>query len=239
MQHSIRVFAGRCTVTENDAVQEGEVVAVVKPDNTVLVHDATGYQPTAWLTRADAVQVERDDGGFRLRARKRDETLSLEGESVGHAEFTASPAGPRIGTCPVCDAALVRERGAITCVGCGDTYPLPRDATVTDDTCETCGLPTLSVERGDHFEVCLDRDCESIDDVVRDRFAGAWDCPTCESPLAIERNRGLRASCATCDRSHVIPSGLVSDPCDCGLPTFETRDGMRCLDPECELTGAH
>lgn len=239
MQQSIRVYAGRCTVTENDQTQDGEVVAVVKPDNTVLVHDAGGYQPAAWLTRADAVQVERDDGGFRLRARKGGDTLSLSGQSVGHAEFSVSPSGPRVGTCPTCDAALVRERGAVTCIGCADSYPLPRDATLTDDTCEDCGLPTLSVERGDHFEVCLDRTCESLDDVVRDRFADEWACPDCGEPLSIERNRGLRATCDDCGRSHVIPSGIVGDPCACGLPTFETTDGPRCLDPSCEATGAH
>ena len=239
MQQSIRLYAGRCTVTENDTTQHGDVVAVVKPDNTVLVHDADGYQPAAWLTRADAVQVERDDGGFRLRARKGGDTLSLSAASVGHAEFSASPSGPREGTCPTCNAALVRERGAVTCVGCGDSFPLPRDARLTDDTCEECGLPTISVERGDHFEVCLDRTCESLDDVVQERFDGRWACPTCDEQLDIERNRGLRGSCPACGRSHVIPSGIVSEPCECGLPTFETTDGPRCLDPSCEHTGAH
>ncbi|MFB6094365.1 MAG: DUF91 domain-containing protein [Halanaeroarchaeum sp.] len=239
MQRSIRMFAGRCTVTENDATREGEVVAVVKPDNTVLVHDAEGYQPAAWLTRADAVQVERDDGGFRLRARKGDDRLAVRGSTIGQAEFAVSPSGPRVGTCPHCEAPLVRDRGSVACIGCGREYPLPRDATLTDDTCEDCGLPTISVERGDHFEVCLDRECESIDQAVRDRFAGAWTCPDCASTLAIERERGLRATCPDCDRSHRLPGGIVSDPCACGLPTFETVDGPRCLDPDCEASGAH
>ncbi|MFB6134466.1 MAG: DUF91 domain-containing protein [Halanaeroarchaeum sp.] len=239
MQQTIRAFAGRCTVSETDATQEGTVVALVKPDNTVLVHDVDGYQPMAWLTRADAVQVERNDGGFRLRARKSGETLSISGADVAHAEFAASPSGPRVGTCPTCTNTLVRQRGAITCVGCGESYPLPRDAVLTDDTCEACGLPTLSVERGAHFEVCLDRECESIDAVVRDRFAEEWSCPTCDGTLDIERNRGLRATCGRCDRSHPIPSGIAGDRCECGLPTFETRAGVGCLDPECERTGAH
>ncbi|MFB6069517.1 MAG: DUF91 domain-containing protein [Halanaeroarchaeum sp.] len=239
MTRTTRVFAGRCTVTENDTTQQGAVIAVVKPDNTVLVHDQTGYQPAAWLTRADSVQVERDDGGFRLRARKAGDTLSITAPTVSHAEFATSPAGTRVGTCPRCEAALVRHRGAVTCVACDASYPLPRDATVTDDTCEDCGLPTLSVERGEHFEVCLDRECESVDEVVRERFAGAWSCPDCETPLSVERHRGLRANCPDCERSHVIPSGLTDGTCACGLPAFVTPNGARCLDPECEATGAH
>jgi len=58
---TIRVLAGECTTTftgGRERVQRGHVVVVVKPDKTVLVHDADGYQPVAWLTRADSVTVE-------------------------------------------------------------------------------------------------------------------------------------------------------------------------------------
>ncbi|MFT4957579.1 MAG: DNA topoisomerase-1, partial [Halobacteriales archaeon] len=61
-----RVFAGDCTVI-HDRDDRSEyrgrvVVVVVKADNTVLVHDAEGYQPVAWITRADVVACEREVG---------------------------------------------------------------------------------------------------------------------------------------------------------------------------------
>jgi len=51
---AIRVLAGDCTIiAEDDDRQEyrGRVTTIVKPDNTILVHDTDGYQPVAWLTR--------------------------------------------------------------------------------------------------------------------------------------------------------------------------------------------
>lgn len=68
---SIRVFAGDCTVSfegSRDRTQRGRVVVVAKPDRTVLVHDAGGYQPVAWLTRADSLTVESGPGSFGLVA---------------------------------------------------------------------------------------------------------------------------------------------------------------------------
>jgi DNA topoisomerase-1 len=58
---SIRVFAGDCTTAftgGRDRTRRGRVVIVIKPDRTVLVHDAAGFQPVAWLTRADSLTVE-------------------------------------------------------------------------------------------------------------------------------------------------------------------------------------
>jgi DNA topoisomerase-1 len=60
-RESIRVFAGDCTMEftgGRDCTRRGRVVILVKPDRTVLVHDATGFQPVAWLTRADSLTVE-------------------------------------------------------------------------------------------------------------------------------------------------------------------------------------
>ena len=46
---STRVIAGDCTVTytsdDETHTQRGHVVTLCKPDDTVLVHDADGYQP--------------------------------------------------------------------------------------------------------------------------------------------------------------------------------------------------
>jgi len=58
----VLTVAGDCTVRERDGTdtrqRRGRVVVLVKPDDTVLVHDADGYQPVAWLTRADGVAWE-------------------------------------------------------------------------------------------------------------------------------------------------------------------------------------
>jgi len=235
MQDATRVLAGDCEITydsEETVEKRGAVVVLVKPDDTVLVHDYAGYQPTAWLTRADTVRFKHDDRGFRLVAGKGEETLRIVSKTVyGRAHFPVSPAGPDVGECLDCEGTLVRDSGSVVCVNCRARYGLPRDATVLERTC-SCGLPRIETERGARFEVCLDRECESLDDAVRERFAGRWRCPDCGEILSIERSRGLRANC-DCGRSHVLPTGVVVGDCDCGLPVFETPDGMRCLDPAC------
>ncbi|MFB6110809.1 MAG: DUF91 domain-containing protein [Halodesulfurarchaeum sp.] len=236
MQDPIQVIAGQCTVRhegEETTESEGRVVVLVKPDGTVLVHDATGYQPARWLTRAESVQLSVSEGDFELRAQRDGADLRVSGTGVDVAAFPATAAGPRVGTCPDCGAGLVRAAGAVTCLGCGAAFALPRDATITDATCADCGLPTISVRRGADLTVCLDRRCDPIDEAVRDRFDGEWECPTCGTALRITRNRTLEASCATCEAQYPIPYGTASGACACGLPWFETDRGGRCLDPDC------
>lgn len=240
MQDTLRVFAGQCTVTHEaaDATEtQGEVVVLVKPDNTVLVHDASGYRPAAWLTRADSIRLSRQDDAIDLQATKGEEHLHVTAAETAVAEFPVTVAGEPVGTCPSCSGRMVRASGEVTCLDCGDSYRLPSDATVGEATCETCGLPTISVARGESFEVCLDRDCEAIDSVVTDRFDGEWTCADCGSPLSIERERTLQAACPDCEARYTIPSGEVTGTCECGLPWFETERGGRCLDPDCEADG--
>lgn len=236
MQDPIRVIAGQCTVRHEDeetTESEGQVVVLVKPDDTVLVHDATGYRPAGWLTRAESVQCSLSEGDFELWAQRDGADLRVSGTDVEVSEFPATVAGPRVGTCPDCGAGLVRAGGEVTCLGCGAAYALPRDATVTDATCSACGLPTISVTRGADLEVCLDRQCDPIDDAVRDRFDGEWTCQTCGTDLQVTRNRTLEAYCPSCEAHLPIPNGTVAGTCACGLPWFETDHGGRCLDPEC------
>jgi DNA topoisomerase-1 len=239
MEDAIRVIAGRCTVwheADEQSESEGEVVVLVKPDNTVLVHDVSGYRPAEWLTRADSVQLSLSAGSFELRARADGETLEVTGEDPALSEFPATAAGPSVGTCPECGGSMVRAAGEVSCLGCGATYPLPRNATVTDSTCETCGLPTISLTRGTDLEVCLDRECEPIDAAVRTAFAGEWTCRTCGTDLDIDRARTLGAQCPACETHYPIPDGTVAGTCECGLPWFETDHGGRCLDPECSAS---
>ncbi|MEF8843587.1 MAG: DUF91 domain-containing protein [Haloarculaceae archaeon] len=254
-QHeTTRVVAGDCTVEftgakSTDRAERGRVVAVLKPDHTVLVHDADGYQPAAWLTRPETVFVERDplvvtatDGDQRLRLTVHEATLD--------AEVPASNAGVPVGVCPDCAASegsdgdgtdggvgvLVRGRGAVHCTDCGERYGLPAGATVLDATCD-CGLPTCRVTRGAEFEVCIDRECESLDDRVKEAFDRAWTCPDCGDDLRILRRGGLIAGCAAypdCETGFAVPNGLAVGTCECGLPTFETAGGERCLDAACD-----
>jgi DNA topoisomerase-1 len=260
-QHeTTRVVAGDCTVEftgagSTDRAERGRVVAVVKPDKTVLVHDADGYQPAAWLTRPETTFVERDplvvtatDGDQRLRLTVHEATLD--------AEVPTSHAGVPVGVCPDCSGTsggsddagadgaapdgdggvLVRARGAVHCTDCGERYGLPAGATVLDSTCE-CGLPTCRVTRGAGFEVCIDRECESLDDRVREAFDRAWTCPDCGDDLRILRRGGLIAGCASypdCETGFAVPNGLAVGTCECGLPTFETAGGERCLDAACD-----
>jgi DNA topoisomerase-1 len=238
MHDAIAVTAGDCTSTfDGNRVraheQRGRMVVVVKPDNTVLVHDADGYQPVAWLTRADSVTVDGD----RIEARDGDQHLRVEvHEEFGSGRYPASEAGKPVGTCPSCASALVRVTDGVTCISCNVRYGLPGDATVLEERCD-CGLPKMEIERGHEFQVCLDRDCESMDAAVKRAFDREWDCPNCEGDLRILRRGGLLAGCERypdCDTGFAFPAGTVTGTCSCGLPLFETTGGTRCLDATCE-----
>ncbi|WP_276255328.1 DUF91 domain-containing protein [Halomontanus rarus] len=240
LEDTIRVLAGDCTVIVDGTDREeyrGRVTVIVKPDNTVLVHDVDGYQPVAWLTRADSVSSTSDPtNGFTLSAHKGDQTVRIAAhEQDGFGQYPASEAGTPVGDCPDCGGALVRSSG-VHCVGCGERYGVPADATVRDDYCD-CGLPRMRVERGLAFHVCLDRNCESLDEAVRNAFDREWSCPDCDGDLRILRRGGLLAGCEhypDCDVGFVIPSGVFDGDCGCGLPAFETPSGRRCLDATCE-----
>jgi len=238
MPDGVHVIAGTCT-TEYDggaraSTQRGDVVAVCKPDNTVLVHDADGYQPVAWLTRPASLTVGPD----RIEARDGDERLVVTvHESHGRARYPATPAGAPVGPCPACGGHLVRHSRAVACGGCGDSYPVPADAAVGEaEDCAACGLPTLTVERGAELTVCVDRDCESLDDRVREAFDRAWACPDCGGDLRVLRRGGLVLGCEAypdCETNYSFPAGVLAGTCDCGLPAFETATGTRCLDTAC------
>ena len=236
MYDGTRVLAGECTTTfegDRERTERGNVLVVCKPDNTVLVHDATGYQPIAWLTRAESVTLA--DG--TLTATDGDQRLRVEADGEYEtARYPTTAAGPPVGVCPACDGHLVRTDGTVRCLGCDASHGVPRDATIRDAECD-CGYPRLSVIRGREFEVCIDRDCESLDEAVRAAFDCAWDCPDCGGDLRILRRGGLLAGCEQypdCDTGWGLPAGTVVGTCDCGLPVFETSAGRRCLDTACD-----
>lgn len=240
----MRVLAGDCTIrfdggTDPAREERGHVVVLEKPDGTVLVHDRDGYRPVAWLTRADAVAWDRTGASPALSAVEDGRRLEVTCHAEhGRGSYPASPAGQPVGTCPDCGAVLARVPGALVCLGCGAEHGVPRDATVLDDACAACGLPRMSVDRGETFEVCVDRSCESLDDAIRARFDRAWTCPDCGGDLRIIRRGGLLAGCDNypdCETAYAVPSGTLDGDCEaCGLPTFETPGGRRCLDAACE-----
>lgn len=242
-EQTARVLAGDCTVRFEDGEEtvreeRGAVLAIVKPDDTVLVHDNEGYRPAAWLTRADGVSTRTTDGTPVIDATDGDRRLVVtchDEEAFGRHPLTG--VGPSAGGCPDCGGPLVRTPTAVECLGCHDRYGIPRDASLQDTDCETCGLPTMRVERGDAFTVCVDRGCESLDERVRDRFDRAWGCPACGSSLRILRRGGLIAGCdryPDCDTAFQLPQGMHDADCEeCGLPAFTTDSGRRCLDAAC------
>lgn len=243
-EDSVRVFAGDCTITVDTGDprrQRGAIVVIVKPDNTVLVHDGGGYRPVAWATRADAVHCAEREDSFTVTVVDEDIHLQVECHDQYLAgTYPVSAAGIPVGTCPDCEGSLVRSGGSVSCAGCGTDYPVPRDAEIHSTTC-SCGLPAMGVERGAAFELCIDRSCESLDDAVRGRFDREWDCPECDGDLRIIRRRGLYAGCENypdCDVLFSLPTGVVDGTCECGLPAFETAAGRRCLDSTCEFVSS-
>jgi DNA topoisomerase-1 len=233
---SIRTIAGDCLVRfdgRRERTLRGRVLVVLKPDNTVLVHDVDGYQPVAWLTRPGTLSVTRDP--LWLLASDGDETLRIEAEGeVAVAEHDGTEAGTPVGACR-CGGRLIRAGDRVVCLDCGERFGLPSGASMTDATCG-CGLPTFRVARGERFELCLDYECGSLLEAVRKRFDREWGCPNCDGDLRIRRRGGIIAGCERypdCQTGFSIPDGAVVGTCACGLPRFETPTGRRCLDSGC------
>jgi DNA topoisomerase-1 len=235
----MRVVAGDCTtVYEGDRSEEkrGHVVCVCKADDTVLVHDAEGYRPVAWLTRPEELDVSEEAGTPTIEATDGDQHLRVfVHETFGDGSYPASLAGRPVGECPDCEGPLVRGRGTVACTDCDRSHGLPSDAEVLEETCD-CGLPCVRVVRGHEFEICLDPRCEPLVDVVREAFDGAWDCPDCGAALRVRTpSRGGRPFLGCdgypdCESSFTLPRGELAGTCDCGAPAFRVDGAVTCLD---------
>lgn len=232
-----RLLVGRCRIEYRSASHDqdylGDVIVVCKPDRTVLVHDATGYQPVAWLTRAahlsiDDAGVTATDGDQSLRVR------AIDADRVRDAD--TAEAGTALGECPDCAGPLVHRGAEVGCLDCEEVYPLPSGGTVHEETCPDCGLPTVTVERGVRVTVCVDRACDPLEARLAADLDDRWDCPECTGSLEVVRAGGLLLGCERypdCETGFALPAGRQAGTCDCGLPAFDTSTGRRCLDRAC------
>jgi DNA topoisomerase-1 len=235
MTDSAHVITGRCTTVfegTREQEQHGDMIVLIKPDSTVLVHDAGGYQPVAWLTRPESVTVTGDT----VAARDGDQSLTVTiHEPRARKRHQITEAGLPVGACPDCDDELLRTDGTISCWNCERTHPIPRDATVLDDQCGECCLPRVRVQRGCSLICCPD--CDSLTDRVREAFDRQWGCPECAGNLRVLYRGGILLGCdryPDCEVAYSFPTGTHNGECDCGLPVFETATGRRCLDSGCE-----
>ena len=135
---------------------------------------------------------------------------------------------------------LTHANGAVTCLDCGARYGLPAGAEIPDEACPSCGLPTMRVERGRAFTLCIDRECQSLDAAVTAAFDRTWDCPDCDGRIRIVRNGTLLAGCESYPtarlRSRFRPvSSTASATVAC--QRSKPSRGRRCLDVTCERVG--
>ncbi len=117
------------------------------------------------------------------------EVLEAHEEAIG-AEIKGALLNQNlIGKCKVCggDLRIVRSRRGSKFIGCSGypnckaTYNLPRGARGTDDECEVCGAPKISVPHGkSRDEICVDPGCSS-------RRLG--ECKICGGNMIVKHSR--------------------------------------------------
>lgn len=141
-----------------------------------------------------------------------------------------------VGRCKHCGGSLNRDADIIKC-DCGARYKLPRKADLAPSTC-SCGLPKLKFELLG-VDVCIDRHCENIDQVIARYFAASdYVCPRCHAPLTIVRRKGIIVGCSEyfegCKTAFLLPTNAtIVGRCRCGLPELKLKTKTRCLDTKC------
>jgi replicative superfamily II helicase len=143
-----------------------------------------------------------------------------------------------VGRCKKCGCSLKRAGNIITCE-CGALYKLPNGTELADSTCH-CGLPKLTLQLLGE-DVCIDRQCERIEDVIARHFATSdFVCPRCHSPLTIVRRKGIIVGCTKyydgCKTAFLLPmNAKIIGRCKCGLPKLQLKTKIRCLDTKCRV----
>ena len=157
-------------------------------------------------------------------------------ETRSEDESLLAPQRNSIGYCKHCGGSLKREEDIVQC-DCGARYKLPRKADLAPSTCR-CGLPKLKFELLG-VDVCIDRHCENIDQVVARYFAASdFLCPRCHAPLTIVRRKGIVVGCSEyfegCKTAFMLPTNAtIVGRCKCGLPELKLKTKTRCLDTKC------
>lgn len=166
MTDQIRVYAGECTAAYEGTVNRtarGHVLALVKPDDTVLIHDRAGYSPVAWLTRSASIDIDCDDRP-QITAVDGDQRLTVRFHGLEkRAVFPISVAGVPVGRADASGMGpYVRCRGSVVNITNGDRYALPSETVLLDRSCNACGLPLVRADRTTTRDrpQCLDSDCE-------------------------------------------------------------------------------
>ena len=141
-----------------------------------------------------------------------------------------------VGRCKHCGSSLHREQNVIAC-DCGVSYKLPVRSELAENPCN-CGLPKFTLNLFG-VDICIDRKCESTEDVIARRFAaGEFTCPRCHGPLTVVRRKGIIVGCVRyydgCKTAFLLPTNAaIVGRCSCGLPKLQLKTKTRCLDTTC------
>ncbi|MGZ4864470.1 MAG: DEAD/DEAH box helicase [Halobacteriota archaeon] len=165
------------------------------------------------------------------------ESTQSNGAQSSDESILEEPKGS-VGRCKKCGGLLKRAGNVITCE-CGAFYKLPSGADLADSSC-SCGLPKLKLQLLGE-DVCIDRQCERIEDVIARHFATSnFVCPRCHSSLIVVRRKGIIVGCTEyyngCKTAFLLPmNAKVIGSCKCGLPTLQLKTKIRCLDTKCRV----
>jgi hypothetical protein len=228
----------RAPLTQEKAVAVTALPALLETlENTALEQSALAETETARLPGQQAIlSASRAESKAELPSHTlatRDATnSSAEGADTSMSNTTAR----FLGRCKHCGGSLSSEENVITC-DCGVAYKLPVAAEVAESAC-SCGLPKFKLTLFG-VDVCIDRKCESVEDVIAEHFAaGDFVCPRCNGPLTVVRRKGIIVGCSQyydgCKTAFLLPTNAtIVGRCKCGLPKLQLKTKTRCLDTRC------
>jgi DNA topoisomerase-1 len=176
------------------------------------------------------------------------EVLETHEEAIG-AEIKGALLNQNlIGKCKECggDLRIVRSRRGNKFIGCSGypnctaTYNLPRGAKGTDDSCDVCGAPKISVPHGkSRDDICVDPECLSrrlgeckicggnmiVKHSRKGRFLGCSNYPECTNTVwAIPRYGPLLPTDKECEHC----GSLLIDHI-----RYNKKPQLICINPEC------
>ena len=178
------------------------------------------------------------------------EVLEAHEEAIG-AEIKGALLNQNlIGKCKECggDLRIVRSRRGNKFIGCSgypnctETYNLPRGAKGTDDVCDVCGAPKISVPHGkSKDEICVDPGCPSrrlgeckicggnmiVKHSRKGRFLGCSNYPECTNTVwAIPRYGPLLPTDKDCEHCGTL---MVNHT------RYNKEPQLICINPDCPI----